>query len=147
MGLALLVGGASGAITEISVHDWYPSLTRPPGTPPNRAFPVVWSVLYVLIGVAGWRVWREPRVVTPRRARALSLWGWQLLFNALWTPAFFGLESPLAGLAVMAALIVMIAITIVAFSRIDRLATTLMLPYAGWVLYAAYLNAGFWWLN
>jgi tryptophan-rich sensory protein len=104
-------------------------------------------VLYVLIGVAGWRVWREPRFLIRRRAAALSLWGWQLLCNALWTPAFFGLQSPLAGLLVLVVLIVMIGATMFAFSRIDRLATWLMAPYAGWVFYATYLNAGFWWLN
>ncbi len=147
VGLCLLVGGATGTITELSVHDWYPSLTRPPGTPPNRVFPIVWTVLYVMIGIAAWRIWRDSARAPARRAAALRLWGWQLLCNALWTPAFFGLESPLAGLIVIAVLLLLIAFTLRAFARLDRLAMTFLLPYGLWTAYAAYLNVGFWWLN
>lgn len=115
--------------------------------PPNWVFPVVWTTLYVLIGIAAWLAWRQPLADPERRGRALRLWGWQLLANALWTPAFFGLRSPALGLLVLAALLPLIALTLRAFLALDRRAALLMLPYLLWSLYATYLNAGFWWLN
>src|SRR5271168_2847736 len=124
-------------MTAKAMHAWYPGLHAPPGTPPNWVFAPVWSALYVMIGTAGWRVWRRLGA-----ARPLRLWGWQLLANALWAPAFFGLHSPALALCVMAALLVLIGFTIRAFRRVHRLAAVLMLPYAAWCLYAAYLNAG-----
>jgi benzodiazapine receptor len=101
----------------------------------------------VLSGIAAWRVARAPFFFLSRRQEALRAWGWQLIFNALWSPAFFGLESPLAGLVVI---VFLIGALFVAFSRfwpIDRLGACFLLPYLLWVFYAAYLNAGFWWLN
>lgn len=142
VGLCLLVDGAAAALVTTSIHGWYLSLHRPPGTPPNWVFPLVWTTLYVMIGVAGWLVWRRAGA-----ARPLRLWGWQLAANALWTPAFFGLHNPPLALAVMAALLALIVVTISSFARLHRTAAVLMLPYLAWTLYAAYLNAGFWWLN
>jgi len=124
------------------VRGWYLTLNRPPGVPPSWVFPVVWTTLYVLVGVAGWLAWRQPG-----HTRALRLWGWQLLANALWSPAFFGLHSPTLGLVVLAALLPLIGLTLRALWPIDRRAALLMLPYLLWSLYATYLNVGFWWLN
>lgn len=101
----------------------------------------------MLSGLAAWRVARAPFVLLPHRQEALRAWGWQLIFNALWSPAFFGLESPLAGLVVIGFLIGALLLTIARFRPIDRLGAAFLLPYLLWVLYAAYLNAGFWWLN
>lgn len=142
VGLCLLVGAAAGAVTSASVRTWYLTLVQPPLTPPNWAFPPVWMALYVLIGIAGWLVWRRVGA-TP----ALRLWGWQLLANALWNPAFFGLQRPGLALAVIAAMLVLTALTIRAFAGLSRPAAWLMLPYLAWTCFAAYLNAGFWWLN
>lgn len=142
LGLCLLVGASAGAITEGSVRGWYAGLIHPPGTPPNWLFAPVWTVLYLMIGTAAWLVWRRVGARPP-----LRLWGWQLLANALWTPAFFGLHSPPLALAVIVVLLVLIAWTMRAFFRIDRAAAALFLPYAVWVCYATYLNAGMWWLN
>ena len=125
---------------------WYLSLATPPGTPPRFVVGPVWTVLHVLIGVAGWLIWRRIGAASMLR-RPLRLWGWQLLLNALWTPAFFGLRNPVAGLAVMAALLVLIVLTLRAFARIDGPAAGLFAPYALWVTYVGYLNLGFWWLN
>jgi benzodiazapine receptor len=147
VGLCLLVGAVSGGITATSVHSWYLTLTAPPGTPPNAVFGPVWTVLYVMIGVAAWLIWRRDGSADSRRRSALLLWGWQLLLNALWTPAFFGLRSPALGLVVMAPLLVLAILTARTFRPISRAAGLLMLPYIAWVSYAAYLNAGFWWLN
>ena len=147
LGLCLLVGFASGAITALNVRTWYPSLVRPPGTPPNVVFGPVWTVLYVTVGLSAWLVWRQLDRAVERSYRALRLWGWQLLLNALWTPAFFGLHSLSAALVVIVLLVMAVALTIRAFAAIDRRAAVLLLPYLGWTTYAAYLTAGFWTLN
>jgi tryptophan-rich sensory protein len=142
IGLCLLVGAADGAIVGASVRTWYLSLTQPPGTPPNWLFAVVWTGLYIMMGVAAWLVWRRNGAGWP-----LRLWGWHLLLNAMWTPAFFGLQNTLLGLLVVVPLVVMVCVTTRAFLGVSRWAGGLMLPYAVWSLYAAYLNFGFWWLN
>lgn len=146
VGLCLLVGAAGSTLTADSVRGWYLTLNRPAGVPPNWAFPVVWTSLYVMMGTAAWLAWRAPAAAEQRRG-ALLLWGWQLLANALWTPAFFGLQRPLLGLVVLAALLPLIGLTMRAFLALDRRAALLMLPYLLWSLYATYLNLGFWWLN
>ena len=122
--------------------------------------------MYVLIGVAAWLVWlRRPKLGTADTAaecgrdrlqlsrssggvlRALRLWGWQLLLNAVWAPAFFALQSTALALLVVAGLLVLIALTARAFAACRPVAAALMLPYLIWTCYAAYLTAGFWWLN
>jgi tryptophan-rich sensory protein len=95
-----------------------------------------------MIGVAGWMVWRRSVSVRP-----LRLWGWQLLANALWAPAFFGLHRPDLGLVMIAAILVLTGLTIDAFTRVSRLAAWLMVPYLVWICFTAYLNVGFCWLN
>ena len=142
VGLCLLVGLSGGAITAGALHTWYPSLSRPPLTPPNWVFAPVWTVLYVMIGVSGWMVWQRQGA-----SRPLRLWGWQLAANALWVPAFFGLRSPVLGMAVIVAMLVLAAMTAHAFRRVRRVAAWLMVPYLGWGLFAAYLNLGFLVLN
>jgi benzodiazapine receptor len=142
VGLCLLVAAVDASITLRAVPHWYLSLRVPPGTPPNQVFGPVWGVLYVMIGVAGWLVWRRLGA-----APSLRLWGWQLAANALWAPAFFGLHSPALAMGVIIVLLVLIALTIRAFRRIQRTAAILMMPYGAWCLYAAYLNAGFLLLN
>jgi tryptophan-rich sensory protein len=124
------------------MHGWYLALTAPPGTPPPWLFGPVWTVLYVLMGIAAWQVWRQGG---PRRP--LLLWGWQLLINAAWNPIFFGLHGIGAALVVMLLLVTLVAATAVAFLARDRVAGMLLFPYLLWSCYATYLNAGFWWLN
>jgi translocator protein len=124
------------------MHSWYMALAAPPGTPPNWAFGPVWTLLYVLIGTAAWLVWRRPGHRGP-----LLLWGWQLLVNAAWTPVFFGMHAIGVALAVILTLAMLICLTMIVFARSGRAAGLLMLPYLLWTCYAAYLNAGFWWLN
>jgi tryptophan-rich sensory protein len=144
IGLGLLAGAVGGGITAANLPEWYASLTRPPATPPDAVFGPVWTVLYVLMGVAAWLVWRRPAV--GQRA-ALRLWGWQLLVNAAWPAAFFGLHGPRLGLAVLVLLLALIGLTIRAFHRQRPAAGLLMVPCALWTCYALYLNAGFAWLN
>lgn len=129
-------------MTAQSVNGWYRLQVHPPGTPPNWVFGPVWTVLYVMMGVAAWLVWKRVGA-----GPGLRLWGWQLLVNALWTPAFFGLRNPALGLAVILTMLVLIVLTIRAFARVERRAAALMLPYLAWSCYATWLNVGFWWLN
>lgn len=147
VGLSLLVWAANGAITAGSVRGWYGALVPPPGTPPNWLFAPVWTALYPLMGVAAWLVWRRIDVGVERKRAALRTWGWQLLVNALWSPAFFGLHQLGLALAVIGVLLMAVLLTIRRFAPLQPAAAVLMLPYALWVGYATYLNFGFWWLN
>jgi len=142
VGLCLLVGAADAAISSHAIRHWYLSLTPPPGTPPNWVFGPVWSTLYVLMGVSGWLTWRRCGASQPVR-----LWGWQLAANAVWTPFFFGLHNIALAMLDIVVLLVLLVLTIRSFARIQRAAALLLLPYLAWTIYAAYLNAGFWWLN
>ncbi len=142
IGLCLLVGMVGGSMTARSIHHWYQTLHAPAGTPPNWVFAPVWTALYVMIGVAAWLVWRRAGAAPP-----LRLWGWQLAANALWAPAFFGLQSPALAMGVVVVLLGFVALTIVSFRRVHRWAALLMIPYGVWCCYAAYLNAGFLLLN
>jgi benzodiazapine receptor len=147
VGLCLLVGASTSGLTAQAVRGWYLTLTPPPGTPPNWLFAPVWATLYVLIGIAAWLIWRLPAHLFTAKNAALRLWGWQLLANALWTPAFFGLHSTTLGLVVLLPLLVLIGLTIVRFARLRPIAAAMMAPYLLWSGYATYLNLGFWWLN
>jgi benzodiazapine receptor len=124
------------------MHTWYLRLHTPPGTPPNWVFAPVWIALYLMIGTAAWLVWRRLG-----GGRPLRLWGWQLAANALWAPAFFGARSPALAMGVMVVLLFMIVQTMRSFRRVQGAAAGLMLPYALWCVYAAYLNVGFLLLN
>jgi tryptophan-rich sensory protein len=146
IGLCLLVGATAAAFNAPAMEGWYPSLTQPPGNPPNWLFPVVWTTLFVMIGTSAWLVWwRAPQ--GRRQTAALTLWGWQLLLNAAWSPAFFGMKSPALGLMVIVPMLLLIGMTVASFARLNRTAALLLVPYLCWTSYATYLNAGFWWLN
>lgn len=141
LGGTLAQGGLMGQLTQAEIDGWYRTLAAPPGTPPDWVFPVVWTPLYVLMAVAGWRVFRRAGVA------ALLPWFVQLALNAAWTPAFFTMNSPLLGLAVIVPFWLAIAWTIHRFRAHDRVASWLLVPYLVWVTYAAWLNLGFAWLN
>ncbi len=146
VGLSLLVGATAAAVNAHEINGWYLTLHRPPGVPPNWAFPLVWTTLDLMIGASAWLIWwRAPQ--GRRQNAALQLWGWQLLVSALWTPAFFGMNSPSLGLLVIVPMLVMIGLTIASFVRLNRMAAAFLVPYLCWTAYATYLNIGFWWLN
>ncbi|MEM1158282.1 MAG: TspO/MBR family protein [Verrucomicrobiota bacterium] len=141
-----LLGNASGLVTFFSIKDWYASLVRPAGTPPNGAFGPVWALLYAMMGYALARVWQVASDVQLKQ-RAYQWFGIQMFFNVLWTPVFFGLHRMDLALVVIGFLLISIGFTITFFRPLDRLAAWLLVPYFAWVAYAAYLNVGFWWLN
>lgn len=130
---------AGSSVTLPKIPTWYASLAKPSFTPPNAVFGPVWTVLYVMMAVAVWRAGghAEPDA----RRRAVALFALQLALNAIWSPVFFGLEAPRLGLAVIVALLIALAATLVAFWRIDRPAAVLLAPYLSWVCYATALNA------
>lgn len=141
-----ILGAAGGIVTSTSVKDWYPSLEKPPGTPPNWVFAPVWTTLFALMGIALARVWHSDQS-NPLRRSAFVWFAVQMVLNVAWTPVFFGLHWLGVALVVIVALWIAIALTIRAFFQVDRLAAWMLIPYLAWVSYATYLNAGNWWLN
>jgi len=139
----VLVAAAAAFGAQFLPGPWYEALRKPPLNPPNWIFGPVWSVLYLAIAVAGWLVWRAH----PESPLPLSLWSGQLVLNAAWSFLFFGLQRPGAALLEILTLLAVLLITTVFFFRVGRLPGLLFLPYAAWVSFAAYLNAGIWLLN
>lgn len=134
-----------GMTTAASVSSWYPTLVKPPFNPPDWVFGPVWSILYLLIAISGWRVWlRRGFSGAPG---AMALYGAHLLANLAWSLIFFGLRSPGLALMDIVLLLILIGLNIRAFSRIDGTAAHLLWPYFGWVGFAAILNFSIWILN
>lgn len=145
LGIPLVVGGLS-ALLGFGGMSEFDALNQPPLSPPGWLFPVVWTILYLLMGYASYRVLTSG--ADPQQIRqALVLYGAQLFFNFLWTPVFFGLEWRLAAFFILIILWVLIYLTMRAFSKIDELSGTLLLPYILWVTFAGYLNLGVYLLN
>ncbi|REJ75829.1 MAG: tryptophan-rich sensory protein [Planctomycetota bacterium] len=136
---------AAGFGSQFAPDQWYRNLEKPSFNPPDAVFGPVWSVLYVMMGVAAWLVWRQ-REHTATRA-ALACWGIQLVLNGVWSWLFFGRHEIGIALAEMALLWIAILATTVLFRRISRPAAALLLPYLGWVSFAIVLNAALWRLN
>lgn len=124
--------------------DWYRSLCKPRWTPPNWLFPVVWTLLYTLIAIAGLLVWNT---ADENRTLLVTLWGAQLILNALWSYIFFGRRDMRLALFDIALLWVAIASFIGFAWRANELAAILFLPYLAWVSYATALNAAILRLN
>jgi len=142
---ASFVTGGIGAIASASAASFYGELSQPSWAPAAWLFGPVWSVLYVLMGVAAWLVWREHGF--RGASTALKLFVGQLFANALWTWIFFVWHHGALSLAEIAALWLLIASTIVAFWRLHRLAALLLVPYLAWVSFATALTASLWRLN
>ncbi|MFW5967855.1 MAG: TspO/MBR family protein, partial [Persicimonas sp.] len=141
--LAQLAGLLGAVATASSVDTWYGTLDKPGFTPPDWLFGPAWITLYTLMGIAAWLVYREgwPE---PAVKAALVVYGLQLLLNAAWSPAFFGLQSPALGLVVIVPLWAAIAATIYFFGRVSTPAAWLLVPYLLWVTYATALNFEIW---
>jgi len=143
--LCLAVAAAGGAVTASSVGTWYAGLAKPSFNPPDWVFGPVWTALYLMMAVAGWRVWRRRGVSGVRPA--LGVWTLQLVLNLCWSLVFFGARLIGAALVEIAVLFAAILVTALLFWRIDRVAGALLVPYAAWVAFAALLNAALWRLN
>lgn len=145
LAIPLAVGGLAALITGGSMAD-YGQLNRPPLSPPGWVFGVVWTILYLLMGYASYRVLTSG-AEQEQINRALKLYGVQLALNFLWPIAFFGLERRLLAFAILVALWAVLYLTIRAFSQVDEKAGDLLLPYILWVTFAGYLNLGAYLLN
>ncbi|MFH1002611.1 MAG: TspO/MBR family protein, partial [Chloroflexota bacterium] len=132
--------------TTPAIPTWYAALAKPAFTPPNWLFAPAWVTLYLLMGVAAAVVWQKG-LAERRHQTALVIFLVQLVLNVLWSVVFFGLESPLYGVVVIVALWLAILLTIIRFYPISTLAGTLLLPYLGWVSFAAALNVAVFMLN
>ncbi len=141
--LALVFSAAFvGAVASLHASSFYAQLSRPAWAPPASAFGPVWSVLYILMGVAAWLVWRNRGAA--RLRLALSLFIVQLGANALWSWLFFAWRNGAVAFAEVLLLLALIVATIAVFWRISRLAGILMLPYLAWVTLASALTWTIW---
>jgi tryptophan-rich sensory protein len=140
--LVLVLGGGLAIGYLTGPGDWYGQLAKPAFNPPGWVFGPVWTTLYVLIAVAGWRVWR----IKPT-GLAMMLWWAQLVLNFAWSPSFFVAHQ--LGLAFVVILLLLASILgfIIVVWRHDRLASSLFAPYAAWVAFAATLNGAIFLLN
>lgn len=143
--ISFAVAAIGGLATARNVDGWYAQAEKAAWNPPNWLFGPVWSLLYPLMAVAAWFVWR--RVNAPGRRPALVAYVVQLALNGIWTPVFFGLYPSIGapalwiGLAIIIALDVAVLVTMVRFWPVSRLAAFLLIPYWAWVLFATTLNA------
>jgi tryptophan-rich sensory protein len=144
LAVCLGVGGLGAIITDKSIRTWYPTLRKPPGTPPSWLFGPVWTALYVLMAVSAWLVWRDYRLGA--RA-ALLIFLAQLALSLAWSAIFFGAQQ--ISFAFVAVLILWFAIlfNIFVFHALNSVSSYLLVPYLLWVTYDAYLNCGIWLLN
>jgi tryptophan-rich sensory protein len=145
LGICFAVAGLGGRLTASEIPGWYRTLVRPSIAPPNWVFGPVWTLLYVLMAVAAWRVWLAPP--SPTRTWALALFMMQLALNFAWSWIFFRQHAIGAALAEVVALWATIGATILVFAMIAPLPAWLMAPYWAWVTFASALNAAFWQAN
>lgn len=140
-----LIGLLSGFLTKDS-YEQYQNLIQPKFAPPPWLFPIVWTILFLLMGIASYRILMLKGVKNGVK-NALFYYGLQLFFNFFWTILFFGLG--LRGLAFieLLVLLILIIITCIKFYIIDKIAGYLFIPYIIWVGFAGYLNLAIWWLN
>lgn len=137
---------ASNTLTLPQIRGWYTTLIKPSFNPPNWVFGPVWTLLFIMMAYAVYRIW-QTETQTPGRTRALLAFYVQLALNAAWSAAFFGLQSPATGVIVILLLLAMIIVTIMRFRPLDQTAALLLVPYAAWVSFATILNIAIWWLN
>jgi len=151
LSLAVFCGICLGAellasmLTRPSVQGWYANLSKPPWTPPNWLFGPVWTLLYLMMALAAWLVWRQAGLAAAKVPMAWFVI--QLMLNVTWSGLFFSLRMPGAAFLEILLLWCAILATLIAFWRLTSLAGWLMLPYLVWVTYAAALNLAIWRMN
>ena len=143
----LVIGYLSSLVTKESITNWFPTINKPVFNPPNWVFAPVWTILYVMMGVAGGMIWNKIETDQENVKKAFMFFIIQLGLNALWSYLFFGLHNPFLALIEIILLWLMIFETYNQFKKIDKIAALLLLPYLAWVSFATVLNASIWWLN
>jgi tryptophan-rich sensory protein len=144
--VCLVIGFLSSFATQSSVNSWYVALAKPSFNPPNWIFAPVWTLLYIMMGVAAGIVWAKGFYHIWVKT-ALYHFGFQLLLNAAWSIVFFGFRQPFWALIVILSLLVLLLLTIKWFRVVSGLAALLMVPYLLWVCFATVLNYKIWELN
>lgn len=137
------VGIVSGFLSQGSMTTWFATLQKPSWNPPAYLFGPIWTVLYLLMGISLWLVWKNG-APEAKKTRAMSVFGVQLFFNFCWSILFFKFQSPALGLIDILLLGLTILVTISYFARISRLAAWLLVPYVLWVYFATVLNYTLW---
>ncbi|MBF4487980.1 MULTISPECIES: TspO/MBR family protein [unclassified Flavobacterium] len=145
--ICLMVGYSASIVTRPSVESWYPTIIKPGFNPPNWIFMPVWTLLYILMAVAAGLVWDKIKEQNQEVKVALGFFLIQLTLNAIWSYIFFGLKNPMLALIEIALLWLMIYETYLKFTKINKTAGYLLIPYMAWVAFAGILNASIWWLN
>lgn len=147
--LLICVGGGAmiGVLTAGSIDSWYAELNQPVWTPPNWVFGPVWTMLYCLMAISMWLVWKTKVKQGQDVGLYALIFAIQLVLNFLWTPVFFSMHELKMAFGIIVLLWFVIGINIFHFQRVSRLAGGLLVPYLCWVTYATSLNAGFIWLN
>ncbi|MGL6180620.1 MAG: TspO/MBR family protein [Aestuariivirga sp.] len=141
--VCLAAGFGASFATAPAIIEWYPTLNKPWWNPPNWAFGPAWTILYILMAIAAWLVWKQPKDTKG----ALILFFSQLALNFAWSFLFFGARSPWLGLIGVAFMLAAVAITTVVFWRITKPAGMLFIPYLAWTAFAAFLNLTIWRMN
>ncbi|MGL4489343.1 MAG: TspO/MBR family protein [Rhizobiaceae bacterium] len=138
--LALFIALTLGGGTLIGVYnipgDWYASLVKPSFNPPNWVFGPAWTTLYIMIAIAGWRLWENHRGST-----SMKIWWAAIVVNFIWSPVFFGMQNPVLALGIIIAMLILIYAFIAKTWNLDRISAWLFVPYAAWVSFATLLNA------
>lgn len=145
--VCVLVGFLSGFATQSSVKTWFLTLEKPFFNPPSWLFAPVWTLLYIMMGIAFGLIWSSDFKDKQIVKKAMIIFGIQLALNALWSILFFGLCNPFLALIEIVLLWLFILETIKVFKPINNLASQLLYPYLVWVSFATVLNASIWWLN
>ena len=143
--LAEAVGALSGWLTQEGTRIFGETTVQPPLSPPAVLFPIVWGILYALMGISAARIYMAP--TSAARSKGLNLFIAQLIVNFFWSPIFFNARSYGFALLWLLLLWVLVLWMILAFRRVDPLAAILQIPYLIWLTFAAYLNWGVWYLN
>ena len=144
--ISLGVGGLAALLTRDNMNI-YDRIVMPPLSPPGWLFPVVWTILYVLMGISSARIWIKGKEEGIDVTSSLKVYGWQLAVNFIWSLVFFNMQAFLLAFAWIIVLWALIYTMIKKFKEIDSLAAKLQIPYLLWVTFAAYLNFMIWILN
>ncbi len=142
----LLVGFLGSLATASSVQTWYPLLTKPPLNPPNWIFAPMWTAIYILIGINFYLLWQK-KTNQKITSQVFAVFLIQLGLNAVWSPIFFGLQSPFLALIIIVLLLISLIWLALQLKTDHALNFWLLLPYLMWVAFAAYLNLGIFLLN
>ena len=139
------VGGLSALLSRNAMSAFGQSVQQPPLSPPRILFPIVWSILYALMGFSATRIWLSPP--SAQRSKGLNLYVAQLIVNFFWSLIFFNAQAYGFAFFWLIALWLLVFWMIVVFQKVNPPAAWLQIPYLLWLSFAAYLNAGVWWFN